>query len=141
MNAQAPITAQRRWGDVLQPALDAAGVMASLGIVKWISRGAVDEMSVAMGLIAVVVFLLISQLTGFHRRSDVGSADREMTTLAATWGMTIFVLALLAFATRYGQHFARSVMLAWFVLAPTLIGLGRIAATRHWRSSTGNCRS
>ncbi len=126
MNAQTPIITQRRWWDVLQPALDAAGIMASLAIVKWISRGVVDEMSVVMGLIAVVVFLLMSQLTGFHRRPDVGSADREMTTLATTWAMTVMVLAMLAFATRYGQHFARSVMMTWIALAPALIGLGRM---------------
>ena len=117
---------QRRWVDAAQPALDAASVMASLAIVKWIARGHVDEMAAAMGLIAVVVFLLFSQLTGFHRRPDVGTADKEMTTLAATWSMTILVLAFLAFATRYGQHFARSVMLSWIVLAPAMIGLGRM---------------
>ena len=127
MISQTPIITQRRWLDVLQPALDAAGVMASLAIVKWISRGVVDEMALAMGLIAVVVFLLMSQLTGFHRRPDVGSADREMTNLAATWSMTILVLALMAFATRYGQHFARSVMMGWIALAPCLIGLGRMS--------------
>ncbi|KAA1260102.1 UDP-glucose:undecaprenyl-phosphate glucose-1-phosphate transferase [Rubripirellula obstinata] len=127
MISQAPIITQRRWLDVLQPALDAAGVLASLAIVKWISRGVVEEMALAMGLIAVIVFLLMSQLTGFHRRPDVGSADREMTTLAATWSMTILVLALLAFATRYGQHFARSVMMGWIALAPCLIGLGRMS--------------
>jgi putative colanic acid biosynthesis UDP-glucose lipid carrier transferase len=127
MISQVPIIAQRRLLDVLQPALDAAGVIASLAIVKWISRGVVDEMALAMGLIAVVVFLLMSQLTGFHRRPDVGSADREMTNLAATWLMTVLMLALMAFATRYGQHFARSVMMAWIVLAPCLIGLGRMS--------------
>jgi putative colanic acid biosynthesis UDP-glucose lipid carrier transferase len=126
MTSPVSIFTQRRWLDVLQPALDAAGVMASLAIVKWISRGVVEDVAVAMGLIAVVVFLLMSQLTGLHRRPDVGSADREMTTIAATWGMTVLVLALLAFATRYGQHFARSVMMAWIALAPTLIGLGRM---------------
>ena len=127
MISQSPIITQKRWLDVLQPAMDAAGVIASLAIVKWISRGVVDDMALAMGLIAVIVFLLMSQLTGFHRRPDVGSADREMTTLAATWCMTVLVLALLAFATRYGQHFARSVMLSWIGLAPCLIGLGRMS--------------
>ena len=44
-----------------------------------------------------------------------------------TWSLTVFVLAVLAFATRYGQHFARSVMFGWVVLAPTLIGLSRMS--------------
>lgn len=126
MISKSPIITQRRWWDVLQPAMDAASVLASLAIVKWISRGHVEEAALAMGLIAVVVFLLMSQLTGLHRRPDVGSADREMTTIAVTWSLTVLVLALLAFATRYGQYFARSVMMAWILLAPALIGLGRM---------------
>lgn len=126
MQNRSPITTQRRWWDVLQPTLDAAAVLASLSLVKWISRGAVDEMAVAVGMIAVVVFLLTSQLTGFHRRSDIGSPDREMTRLIATWSFTVMVMALLAFATHYGNQFSRGVMFSWVVLAPALIGLGRM---------------
>ncbi|MGB7326489.1 MAG: undecaprenyl-phosphate glucose phosphotransferase [Rubripirellula sp.] len=126
MQTRTPITTQRRWWDVLQPTLDSAAVMASLAFVKWFSRGTVDEMAVAIGLIATIVFLLISQLSGFHRRSDVGTPDRELTRLVATWSMTVMVLAMLAFATQYGQHLSRGVMFAWIFLAPALVGLGRM---------------
>ena len=37
----------------------------------------VDDMTMAMGLIAVVVFLLMSQLTGLHRRFDVKHCQRR----------------------------------------------------------------
>tara|TARA_R110002049_G_scaffold2750_4_gene22026 strand:+ start:222883 stop:224280 length:1398 start_codon:yes stop_codon:yes gene_type:complete len=127
MNTRTPITATRRTWDFLQPALDAAAVLASLMIVKTIARGWIDEASLAMGLVAVVVFLLASQLTGLHRRFHGSSANDEMSSIVMTWTLTVFVLALLAFATRYGQHFARSVMLGWIVLAPTLIGLSRMS--------------
>ena len=126
MHSQPFIVSQRRLWDVLQPSLDAACVMASLAIVKWISHGVVDDMAMAMGLVAVVLFMLMSQLTGFHRRPDVGTADREITNLVVTWIFTVMALGMLAFATRYGQHFARSVMLAWIALAPALIGLCRM---------------
>ncbi|TWU59152.1 UDP-glucose:undecaprenyl-phosphate glucose-1-phosphate transferase [Rubripirellula tenax] len=126
MQIRTPIATQRRWWDVLQPTLDAAAVMASLTVVKWCDGGSVDELAMAMGLVAVVAFLLISQLTGFHRRSDVGTPDREMTRLVATWTLTVMALALLGFATRCGQHFDRSVIFAWIVMAPAMIGLGRM---------------
>ena len=126
MHSQTSIVSQRRIWDIVQPTLDAACVMASLAVVKWISRGIVDDMSLAMGLVAVVLFMLMSQLTGFHRRPDVGTADREITSLVVTWLFTVMALGILAFATRYGQHFARSVMLAWISLAPALIGLSRM---------------
>ncbi len=120
------IKSHRRWWDIVQPSLDAACVMASLAIVTWVRSGHVDDMASAAGLIAIVVFLLMSQLTGLHYRQDEGNADREMMDVVTTWLFTILVLALIGFVTRYGQHFPRSTILTWVVLAPTLIGLGRM---------------
>jgi putative colanic acid biosynthesis UDP-glucose lipid carrier transferase len=79
-----------------------------------------------MGTVAVVLFLLAGQLTGLHRRQEAGSPDVEMSDVVATWTITVLVLGLLAFATRYGQYFARSLMFAWMLLAPSLIGLTRM---------------
>ena len=127
MHSRSPINSHRSWVDFLQPSLDAAAVMASLAFVRWATGRPMEDMTIATGLIAVVLFLLMSHLTGLNRRSDAGSADREMTSIAATWTMTVLVLAMLGFATRYSEQFARSVMCIWFVLAPSLIGLGRMS--------------
>ncbi|TWU41756.1 undecaprenyl-phosphate glucose phosphotransferase [Novipirellula artificiosorum] len=124
---QSPIVPHRRWWDFIQPTLDASGVFASLAIVKWIARGGIDETAQAMGLIAVVVFLLTGQLTGLYRKSHAGSANMEISSIVATWSLTALILAMLGFATRYSQEFARSVIFAWWVLAPALIGLLRMA--------------
>ena len=124
MQSRSPITTQRRWWDFLLPSLDAASVMASLALVRWISGRGVDEMTMAMGLASVVIFLLLSQITGLHRRADVGTADQEVTKVAATWALTVAVLAVLGLATRYSEP--RSVMLTWIALTPALIGLGRM---------------
>ncbi len=126
MQSRSTITAHRNWWDFLQPALDAASILAALTTTKLIARGWVDEAALAMGLVAVVVFLLTSQLTGLNRRFEAGNVDQEITSVVATWAITVLVLALLGFATRYGDQFARSIMLAWIVLTPTLIGLSRM---------------
>lgn len=126
MQPRSTITAHRHWWDFLQPALDAASILAALTLTKFVARGWVDEAALAMGLVAVVVFLLFSQLTGLNRRFEAGNVDREITTVLATWSLTVLVLALLGFATRYGQLFARSVMLSWIVFTPVLISLSRI---------------
>ncbi len=126
MKSRSQITTQRRWADLLQPTLDAAAVVASLAFVRWVTGRSVDDVTMAMGLIAAIVFLLLSQLTGLQRRSDVGAADGEIIKLASTWTLTVLVLALLGFATRYSDQLARSVMMIWFALAPALIGLGRM---------------
>jgi putative colanic acid biosynthesis UDP-glucose lipid carrier transferase len=126
MQSRSPITTQRRWWDILHPSLDAACVMASLASVRWMTGRDVDDITLAMGLVAIVLFLLFAQLTGLHRRSDIGSANREMSNIASTWLLTVFLLAMLGFATRTGEHFSRFVILTWLVVTPALVGLGRM---------------
>lgn len=126
MQPRSPITSQRRWWDFLQPSLDAAAVMASLASVSWANGRVIDEVTTAMGLISIVLFLLLSQLTGLHRRFDTNTVDREVTSIAITWTLTVFALAVLGFVTRYGETFPRSVILIWIVLAPAVVGLGRM---------------
>lgn len=126
MQSRSPITTQRRWWDFLQPTLDAAAVMASLSLVSWGAEGVVDDVTMGMGLISVVVFLLLSQLTGLHRRFDASTVNREMTNIAVTWTLTVFVLAVIGYMTRYSETFPRSLMAIWFALAPSLVGLGRM---------------
>lgn len=126
MNPLTAIKTQQRWWEVVQPIADSIAVLGSLWFVKWLARGSVDEITWAMGLVAVIVHMFASQLTGFHRRPDVGTPDREMTTLVATWGLTVLALALLAFGTRYGQFFARGVIATWVFAAPATIGLSRM---------------
>ena len=58
MYARSPITAQRRWWDFLSPSLDAASIMTSLACVRWINGRVVDDITVVVGLVTVVVFLL-----------------------------------------------------------------------------------
>ncbi len=127
MQSRSNITAHRHWWDFLQPALDAASILAALTATKLVARGWVDDAALAMGLVAVIVFLLSSQLTGLSRRFEAGNVDREVTSVVATWALTILVLSLLGFATRYGEMFSRSIMLAWIVLTPALIGLSRMS--------------
>ena len=126
MQARSYITSQRSWVDFLQPTLDAAAVMASLALVRWGTGRQMEDLSIAIGLIAIVAFLLISRLTGLNHRSDVGSADREMTSIAVTWTLTVLSLGMFGFATRYSDQFSRSVIFIWCVLTPSMIGLGRM---------------
>lgn len=126
MHARFPITAQRCWWDFLSPALDAACIMTSLALIRWIHARQVDDVTMAVGLVTIVVFLLCSQLSGLHRRSDVNSADQEISSVAATWILTVLVMALLEFVTGCGEHFQRSSLITWVMLAPSLIGLGRM---------------
>lgn len=120
------ISGGRSWFDFIQPLLDAASIMASLIAVKMFARGYVDDAAWAMGLLAIIVFFLSSQLTGLQRRDRSFTVNGEIVSIAMTWTLTVFVLALTSIATRYGEQFARSVMFAWIVMSPALIGLTRM---------------
>ncbi|MCM2371773.1 undecaprenyl-phosphate glucose phosphotransferase [Aporhodopirellula aestuarii] len=122
----ASILGERHWFEFLQPLLDAASIMASLIVVKIFARGYVDEAAWAMGLLAIIAFFLSSKLTGLQRPDRQITVDGEIISIMTTWAMTVCVLAVTAFATRYGEQFARSVMFAWILTSPALIGLTRM---------------
>lgn len=132
-NSQRPFSSQhgsifgdRHWVDFIQPCLDAASIMASLVAIKWFARGYVDDAAWAVGLIAVIAFFLCSQLTGLQRRQRGFGVDTEIIHLLVTWTMTVLVLMLFAFATRYGNLFARSVIFSWIAMCPATIGMVRM---------------
>ncbi len=112
--------------DLLHPALDAIAIVAALYIVKTVARGYVDDAAVVLGLLATLIFLIMSKITGLARLSYRGNADREITSIMLTWGATVMSLAVIGFATRYGDVFARSVMFSWILLAPMLVALFRM---------------
>ncbi len=127
MNSRSPITAQRRWLDLLQPTIDSACIIASLSFVVWFSKGEVNNLEIGVSLVAVIIFSLLSHLTGLHRRIQQGSPNSELTSVFATWFLSILFLSLLGFATRFSAEFARSEILGWVALTPAMIGLGRMA--------------
>jgi putative colanic acid biosysnthesis UDP-glucose lipid carrier transferase len=123
---QIPIHSGRKISDFLAPALDSASIIASMAMIRWLAGDRVDETASLTALVAAIAFLLAGQLTPSGRRSDIGSADREMTTLAITWLVTILIMSVLGFLTRGTEWFARSTILAWLLLAPAMIGMGRM---------------
>ncbi|MEM8666689.1 MAG: undecaprenyl-phosphate glucose phosphotransferase [Planctomycetota bacterium] len=126
MKSDNAIIAQRRWSDFVHPLLDSASVMAALAAVRWCTGRDMGILSLAMGLVAVILFLLFSQLTGLQRRGGGASSDREISQTAVTWILTILALAMLGFLTRADQHFSRTVIVCWALVAPALVGLQRM---------------
>ena len=126
MKSSSFIRSQRHWLDFIQPAFDAMSIMASLSITKLVARGWIDDAALVMGLVAALTFLLVSHITGLSRRFEAGNVDREVTSVLITWTVTVFILTMLGFATRYGELFARSVMLAWIVMTPSMIAMSRV---------------
>lgn len=128
MSAADTIRQHRSMWDFIQPTADAGCILASLYVIKLIAHGYVDDTAFGAALVAAVIFLLTSQLTGLHGRWSGASADREILTITGTWIFTVLVLAFLGFLTRYADVFARSLIVGWVVLAPAMIALLRMAS-------------
>lgn len=126
LDKRSPITGERRSLDLLHPAFDAMAILGSLWAVKLITRGGIDDAGIVLGLLAAIVFLILSKITGLSRTGDRSSADYEILAVVLTWIMTVLSLAMIGFATRYGQFFARSVMLSWAFLTPMIVALIRM---------------
>lgn len=120
------IPGERRPIDLLQPTFDAVAILSSLYLVKWVARGWIDDAAIVLGLLSVILFLILSRLTGLSRTTDRGSADHEISSIMVTWLMTVLSLTAIGFVTRYDSVFARSVMLSWVILAPMLVALSRM---------------
>ncbi len=120
------ITGERHPLDLLQPTLDAFSILGSLYAVKIVARGWMDDAGIVLGLLAVIIFLILSKITGLARTRDRGNADYEITAIMITWVMTVMSLTVIGFATRYGEVFARSVMFTWAILAPMTVALCRM---------------
>jgi putative colanic acid biosynthesis UDP-glucose lipid carrier transferase len=128
MRATGTIRPHLSYIEILQPVLDAGCIYFSMWIVKMVARGYLESAAQATAFTAIVVFLLVSQFTGLHRRWSSWTSNQEVVAVASTWGVTVVALIVLGFLTRYTETFARSVLLAWIILTPTLIALLRMVA-------------
>ncbi|MEM6473255.1 MAG: undecaprenyl-phosphate glucose phosphotransferase [Planctomycetota bacterium] len=124
--SRSSINGSRHASELIAPIVDAFAIMGSLYAVKWIARGGIDDAGIVLGLLAVVVFLILSRLTGLSQLGTRGNADQEIATIMLTWLVTAMSLAVIGFATRYGQIFARSVVFSWWCIAPMCIALSRM---------------
>ncbi len=122
-----PIHTPRPWWDVYQPALDACGVLTALAAVAMAQKGYVDDDVLILGLVSAIVFLIAGRFTGLHRASHIDSVDEEVASVAMTWLATVAVMASIAFLTRTSELYLRSVVFAWLLLTPAVIGVCRMA--------------
>lgn len=129
MVANSPIRLHRSFWDILHPLSDAACIYFAMWLVKMLARGYMEPAAHMTAITAVGLYLVAAQLTGVHRRWNALSSNQEVLSIVITWSLTVVGLALVGFATRYTELFARSVMVTWVVLTPALIALVRMLQT------------
>lgn len=93
-------------------------------------------------LVAVIAFHLVAEVNGLYR-SWRGSPMKHETFIAvSTWAVAAPGLLFLAFITKTSAEYSRFIVSVWFLLAPALIVLFRLALRgvlmemrRHGRNS------
>ncbi len=125
--ANRSIQSHRGWWDIVQPALDACALIASLGTCGYAEKGVLDESVMLMGFVSTIVFLIVGRLVGLHRASHIDNVDDEIAAVAMSWMTTLLILFALIFVTKSSEWYSRKVIVAWIVLTPAMIGVCRMS--------------
>ena len=110
---------------VVHRVMDAIAILGGLAIAcRWASPPD-GEACVAAGTTAVIAYYLIAEVSGLYRSWRGVSTELEMICALATWVFTLPILLSLGYLTGRLDPFSRSLILAWFAAAPTIMFVNR----------------
>lgn len=128
----------------LQRLLDAALIFFVYGALLVWSDGTWDAVRIVAVVLAVIVFALIAEMQGVYRSWRTSSLADEISSVTSIWSFVVFILLVLAFATKTSAIFSRIMMLGWFVTVPILLAAIRLVARgglRYARRRGANIRT
>lgn len=128
----------------LQRLLDTGLIFSVYGALLIWSDGAWDAVRIVAVVLAVIVFALIAEMQGVYRSWRTSSLADEIRSVTSIWSFVVFILLVLAFATKTSAIFSRIMMLSWFVTVPFLLAGVRLVARgglRYARSRGANIRT
>jgi putative colanic acid biosysnthesis UDP-glucose lipid carrier transferase len=85
------------------------------------ARWTAAEHYMLAGLLAVVLFYFIAELSGLYRSWRGVSTNREIFLLLFVWCITVFIMLGLGFLTKHTQEYSRRALFMWTTLSPLLI--------------------
>lgn len=120
------IRQQRTYASVIQRLSDGVCVVGSLYLSQWLVGQTLNERTLVVALTATTLFIVAGEVIGLYNHDRSQRAERELLSTLSTWFVTLGLLAVCSFFTRYGDQFARSSIVSWGALAITLIALMRM---------------
>ncbi len=109
-----------------QRVADTTCIVGSLFLSQWMVAQNIHENSLVVALVAAVIFFFVGELSNLYNYDRSRSTEGELLSVLVTWTLTLCVLAILAFLTRYGEVFARRSIVGWAVIAFPILGLLRM---------------
>jgi putative colanic acid biosynthesis UDP-glucose lipid carrier transferase len=128
----------------LQRLLDAALIFAVYLLVLAGFDADWDAKRMLAVVLAVVVFALLAEMYGAYRSWRTSLLLDEIRQVSYIWALTMFLLLVLAFATKKSSLFSRAEMLTWFVAVPLALALVRLfvrGLLRYARRNGANTRT
>jgi putative colanic acid biosynthesis UDP-glucose lipid carrier transferase len=120
------IRSARRIEEWLLPLVDVFAIFAGLWLVEWTMGHSLAGPRFAAAFAGATLFLIVGHLIGLYRDRPRPAPDRELLIVLGAWSLVVPALSVLEFFARYADRITRSEAIAWTILAPMLIGLGRM---------------
>ncbi len=102
-----------------------------------------DNFTIA-GCIAIVIYIIMAEMSALYASWRLGSLLDESRQVIFTWLAVIFILLIVAYATKTSAIYSRRVLLTWMIVTPVVLSLFRIIARqvlRELRQRNRNLRT
>lgn len=125
--------------DSVHRLVDAVGISVAMLIASLMTRSGSGQYQATAAAAAVILFYLLAEVSGLYRSWRGISTEREVLCAVLTWGFSLPPLLTIGFVTGFHQHFPRPLVLAWLIVAPTLIVTARllIRGLQRWLRARG----
>jgi len=107
--------------------IDAALIVAAHFVAASFFHREFGSLEVAASAIAVVAFQTIGERRGLYLGSRGVPLRTEILAVLGTWMVVVPFLLFLAFAFKTSSAYSRLASVCWFLLAPAVLGLFRVA--------------
>jgi putative colanic acid biosynthesis UDP-glucose lipid carrier transferase len=111
------IRAKRAWLPPCLRLFDGLTIAATIWIAQKLLHEPIHDRTWLVATFAGLIFYVCGEFLGLYRVSRSRSPDAELVATATAWGLAMVLLLGLGFLTRLSESFARSSVVAWFLLA------------------------
>jgi len=88
----------------------------SLPVVQWLTQQPLNQSTTIASLVACLALFVVGEMFGIYRPSRGRSADHEVSLATAAWTVVFGGLLLVGLLTRTVETFARSSIIAWYIV-------------------------
>jgi undecaprenyl-phosphate glucose phosphotransferase len=107
-------------------ATDVFIIISTLFMTSWILGVTWHAFFTIAGSVAIVIYITTAELTGLYGSWRFSYIRQEIQQVLLTWLGVVFVLLILAYATKTSSIYSRRVLLTWMMLTPVCLSLLRI---------------